>query len=317
MSIVILSLVSFYLLMLSLGANIWLAMAGSVAFAFSSYNFIIIEAGHITKAFAIAYIPVVVAGVLMAYRSRVVLGAAITAVALSLQISSNHYQITYYLVFIVLGLVLCYFFYMLKQKQLKRFLIASCSLALAAVFAVLTNSAGIYSNYEMGQESIRGKSELTAVDGNADQPKSSGLDKDYAFTWSYGKAETFSLLIPNIHGGASGGKLSASSEVYKAYKARGAQLGESVQSYTYWGEQPFTSGPVYLGAVVCFLFIFSLFIYKHPIKWWLLGLTLLSILLSWGKNLAWFNDFLFYHLPFYNKFRTPSMALVIAQFTVP
>jgi hypothetical protein len=317
MSIVMLSLITFYLLMLSLGANIWLAATGAIVFAFSSYNFIIIEAGHISKAYAIAYMPLVVAGLLMAYRGKVVLGAAVTAVALSLQIGNNHYQITYYLIFVVLGLVLSCFFYMLKQKQLKQFIATSCALALAAVFAVSVNAAGIYGNYEMGQESIRGKSELTAVGGDAEQPKSSGLDKDYAFAWSYGKAETFSLLIPNIHGGASGGELGTSSEVYKAYKARGAQLGKSIQSYTYWGEQPFTSGPVYLGAIVCFLFILGLLTYKRPIKWWLLGLTIFSILLSWGKNFEWFNDFLFYHLPLYSKFRTPSMVLVIAQFTVP
>jgi hypothetical protein len=304
--------------MLSLGANIWLATIGAIAFAFSSYNFIIIEAGHITKAYAIAYMPLVVAGVLMAYRGKALLGAAVTAVALSLQIGCNHYQITYYLVFVVFGLVLAYSFYMLKQKQLKQLIITSCALAVAAALAVLTNSVGIYANYEMGQESIRGTSELTAIGENAEQPKSSGLDKDYAFAWSYGKAETFSLLIPNIHGGASGGELDASSEVYKAYKSRGAQLGKSIQSYTYWGEQSFTSGPVYFGAIVCFLFIFGLFCYKRPvIKWWLLGLTILSLLLSWGKNLEWFNDFLFYHFPIYNKFRTPSMALVIAQLAVP
>lgn len=317
MSIIVVAFVAFYLLMLSLGANLWLATIGAIAFAFSSYNFIIIEAGHVTKAYAIAYMPLVVAGVLMAYRGKLVLGAALTAVALSLQVGSNHYQITYYLIFIVLGLVLCCFFSMLKQKQLKQFVIASGALALAATLAVTANSVGLHVNYEMGQESIRGASELTPPEGDAAQPKSSGLDKDYAFTWSYGKAEAFSLLIPNIHGGASGGELGASSEVYKAYKARGAQLGKSIQSYTYWGAQPFTSGPVYLGAIVCFLFMLGLFIYKHPIKWWLLGLTILSIFLSWGRNMEWFNDLLFYHLPFYNKFRTPSMALVIAQFTVP
>ena len=317
MSIIVVALIAFYLLMLSLGMNSWLATVGAIVFAFSSYNFILIEAGHISKAYAIAYMPVVVAGVLLAYRGKPALGAAATAVALSLQVGSNHYQITYYLIFIVFGLVLCYFFYMLKQKQLKQFIAASGALLLAAVFAMAANSVGLYANYEMGQESIRGKSELTPTDGDAEQPKSSGLDKDYVFAWSYGKAETFSLLIPNIHGGASGGELDASSEVYKAYKARGAQLGKSIQSYTYWGDQPFTSGPVYLGAIVCFLFVLGLFTYKHPIKWWLLGLTILSIFLSCGKNMAWFNDFLFYHLPFYNKFRSPSMALVIAQFTVP
>jgi hypothetical protein len=317
MSIIVVCLVAFYLLMLSLGMNIWLATIGAIAFAFSSYNFIIIEAGHVTKAYAIAYMPLVAAGVLLAYRGKIVLGAAVTAVALSLQVGSNHYQITYYLIFVVLGLVLCHFFYMFKQKLLKQFITASGALLLAAVFAIASNSVGIYINYELGEESIRGKSELTPLGGDAAQPKSSGLDKDYAFAWSYGKAETFSLLIPNIRGGASGGELDASSEVYKAYKARGAQLGKSIQSYTYWGEQPFTSGPVYLGAIVCFLFVLGLFTYRHPIKWWLLGVTILSIFLSWGKNLEWFNDILFYHLPLYNKFRSPSMALVIAQFTVP
>lgn len=317
MSLVMLSLITFYLLMLSLGANIWLAATGAIAFSFSSYSFVILEAGHVTKASAMAYMPLVATGILMAYRGKFVLGAAVTAVALSLQVGSGHYQITYYLIFIVLGLVLSCFFYMLKQKRLKQLIAASCALVLAVVLAASANSVGLYANYEMGKESIRGASELTAVGGDAEQPKSSGLDKDYAFTWSYGKAETFSLLIPNIHGGASGGELGASSEVYKAYKARGAQLGKSIQSYTYWGDQPFTSGPVYLGAVICFLFMLGLFAWKHPIKWWLFGLTVLSIFLSWGRNMEWFNDFLFYHLPFYNKFRTPSMALVIAQFTVP
>jgi len=318
MRIVLLSLIAFYLLMLTLGANIWLAVIGAIAFAFSSYNFIIIEAGHVTKAYAIAWMPVVVAGVLMAYNNKILLGSAITAVGLSLQIGSNHYQITFYLVFIVVALALCYLVYMLKQKRFRQFAVASCALVLAAMLAVLSNYSHIYSNYEMGKESIRGKSELTPVGNDAEQPQSSGLDKDYAFAWSYGKAETFTLLIPNFKGGASGGMLSTSSELYKVLRQRGAQVGrEGVQSYTYWGEQPFTSGPVYVGAIICFLFVLGLFLYKHPVKWWLLGLTVFSIFLSWGKNMEWFNDIFFYHFPFYSKFRTPSMALVIAQFTMP
>ena len=318
MRIVLLSLIAFYLLMLALGANIWLATIGAIAFAFSSYNFIIIEAGHVTKAYAIAWIPVVAAGVLMAYNSKILLGSATTAVGLSLQIGSNHYQITFYLMFIVAALALCYIVFLTKQKRFRQLAVASCALVLAAVFAVLSNYNNIYSNYELGKQSIRGKSELTAVGSDAELPKSSGLDKDYAFAWSYGKAETFTLLIPNFNGGASGGMLGTSSELYKTLKQRGAQVGrEGVQSYTYWGEQPFTSGPVYVGAIICFFFVLGLFLLKHPVKWWLLGLTAFSIFLSWGKNMEWFNDFFFYHFPFYNKFRTPSMALVIAQFTMP
>jgi hypothetical protein len=318
MSIVLLSMIAFYVLLLTMGASIWLAVIGAIAFSFSSYSIIILEAGHVTKAWAMAYIPLVVAGVVMTYRGKILLGAIITALSLSMQITYNHLQITYYSIFIVGALVLANIFDMLRQRRLKQFFVTSSALLLAVVFAVLANAGSLYSNYELSKESIRGKSELTPTGVDAEQPKSTGLDKDYAFAWSYGKAETFSLLIPNIKGGASGGMLSPSSELYKALKQRGAQVGrEGVQSYTYWGEQPFTSGPVYFGAIICFLFVLGLFIYKHPIKWWLLGLTIFSILLSWVKNLEWFNDFFFYHLPFYNKFRTPSLALVIAQFTMP
>ncbi len=318
MAPVLLSLIAFYILLLAMGANIWIASVGAIAFAFASYSFIILEAGHVTKAWAIAYMPLVVAGVIMAYRGRVLLGAVVAAVALSLQIVSNHYQITFYLAFIVVALALGCGVYMFKQKQLKQFLIASGALILAAGFAVITNVNNIYANYELGKESIRGKSELTPINGALQEEQGSGLDKDYAFAWSSGKVETFTLLIPNFYGGGSGGTLSTSSEVYKVLRKNGMQVGrEGVQSYTYWGEKMFTSGPAYAGAIICFLFVLGLFIYKHSIKWWLLGLTILSFFLSWGYNLAWFNDWLFYHLPFYNKFRTPDMALVIAQFTMP
>lgn len=314
----VMALIAFYVMMLLLGANIWVASVGAIAFAFSTYNPIIIEAGHVTKMWAIAWMPLVVAGVWYTYKKQILLGAAIAAFALSMQIARNHYQITFYLAIIIVALVLAFFVDSIKEKTFKKFFVASASLLVALVFALLTNAAGLYPNYELGQESIRGKSELTAPQNEAQQPVSTGLDKDYAFAWSYGKAETFSLLIPNIHGGASGGMLSPASETYQLMRKNGMRVGkEGVQFYTYWGEQPFTSGPVYFGAIICFLFVLGLFVSNSKMKWWLLGLTVLSVMLAWGKNLEWFNDILFYHLPFYNKFRTPSMALVIAQFTMP
>ncbi|MGL4909126.1 MAG: hypothetical protein ACRC3G_07320 [Bacteroidales bacterium] len=317
MSPFVLAIITFYVMMLLLGANIWVASVGAIAFAFSSYNPIIIEAGHVTKMWAIAWMPLVVAGVWYTYRKQILLGASISAVALSLQIGSNHYQVTFYLGIIVVGLMLSFLLESIKEKSLKRFFIVSASLLLALCFALLSNASGLYPNYELGKESIRGKSELTPAATNS-EPVSSGLDKDYAFAWSYGKAETFSLLIPNIHGGSSGGLLSTSSETYRLMKKNGMQVGkEGVRFYTYWGAQPFTSGPIYFGAIVCFLFVLGLFVSNNKLKWWLLGLTVFSIMLSWGKNLEWFNDIFFYHLPFYNKFRTPSMALVIAQFVMP
>ncbi|MDR0419813.1 MAG: YfhO family protein [Prevotellaceae bacterium] len=310
-------LIAAYIMLILLGMNVWIGVLGAIAFTFTSYNFIILHAGHVTKIWAISLVPLVMAGVILAYRGKYFWGSLLTAIALSIQISRNHYQITYYLAIIVFVLILGHLVEAVRNKTYKNFITASVGLLIAAVLSVGCNAQDMYSNLELGRESIRGKSELTSIDPVQAEAQGSGLDKDYAFAWSYGVGETLSLLIPDIHGGASNGKVGQSSELYKACKSRGVRLGKDIQTYTYWGDQPFTSGPVYFGAIMCFLFVLGLLVTRGPVRWWLLGLTALSVFLSWGKNMEWFNDFFFYHIPFYNKFRTPSMALVIAQFTVP
>ena len=300
----------FYLLLLSLKFNNWQSMLGGISFGFASYNIIIIVAGHIMKTYAIAYMAPVIAGILMTYRKNYLWGAILTTFALGIEISTNHIQIIYYLALMVFLLILVQFIYAIIEKQLNDFAKASAILALAAVLAILPNITNLATTYEYGQESIRGPSELTDNTEN----KSTGLDKDYALAWSYGKSETFSLMIPNANGGASG----AIGNNVKALKKVDPSMVQSVaQSSSYFGSQPFTSGPVYLGAILIFLFIFGLFTINTSTKWWLLAAALLGIMLSWGKNFEAFTDFFFYYVPLYNKFRTVSMSLVITGLAVP
>lgn len=300
---------------LTTGFNVMPAILGAIAYSFSSYNIIIIEAGHVTKAWAIAYMPLVIAGVMVMFRRKYLLGGILMALGLCLEIKSNHLQVTYYT-----GL-LCFILYMgfvIKSgmdKEIKGLLKGTGVLAVAVIIAVLCNASNFYGNYEMAQESIRGKSELTQP--TETQKQSSGLDKDYTFAWSYGKAETLSLLIPNIHGGESGGMLGTQSNVYKQLKTQGQQLPPNgIQMYTYWGDQPFTSGPVYFGAIICFLFVLGMIVIKSKLKWVLLAATVFFIFLSWGRNFEAFNDLFFYHFPFYSKFRAVSTALIIPALTM-
>ncbi|MDR0866101.1 MAG: hypothetical protein LBO74_14375 [Candidatus Symbiothrix sp.] len=314
----LLLLITAYILFLVMGARWWLAALGAVATAFSSYNIIIIVAGHVTKAWALAYVPLVLAGLFLIFQKKYGYGGILFAFALALLIISNHLQITYYSAIFCFILYIGFIVERIIKKEYKRLGIATGVLAVGVVLAVLSNISNLYLNYESGEESMRGKSELTAAStGETEKPASSGLDKDYVFAWSYGKGETLSLLIPNVMGGESGGYLGEDSHLYKELKAHGAQVKKEIQTYTYWGDKPFTSGPIYLGAIVCFLFLFAFFIVPKNAKWWLLGATVFFILLAWGKNLAWFNDFMYYHFPLYNKFRTVEMALVIPAFTFP
>lgn len=314
--IVMLTLMGMYFLLSVLKFNPWVSAAGSIAYAFSSYNFIIIAAGHVSKAYAIALIPPAVAGVVLLYEGRYLWGTLIMTVGLGMNIARNHMQITYYTAILCGILVLGYFVHALYKKELKHFFTASALFVVAAIFAALPNAITLYSNYEMGKESIRGKSELTVKETSV---KSKGLDKDYAFAWSYGVGESLSVLIPNFHGGASGTKLSTDSHLYKALKENGVQNPKSYinQAPTYWGDMPFTSGPAYHGAVICFLFILGLFIVRHQLKWWLLAATVVSLLLAWGRHFPAFNDLMFYYLPMYSKFRAVSTTMVIAGFTMP
>lgn len=306
------SMLSCYLLLTLLGVSIPLAILGAVAFSFSSYSIIILQAGHITKAWAMAYMPLIILGFIWILRQRYWLGGLVFALSLALQIKNNHPQITYYLTLFCCIVYVGYVIYSFKAKKTKPVYLSFTTLVVAIIVAFLCNMGPLYASFELSKESIRGKSELThQVDGKKD--KSSGLDKDYAFAWSYGKEETFTLLIPDFYGGASGGTLDKDSHLATELQRRGFQVPVPLQTYTYWGDQPFTSGPVYFGAIICLLFIFALLTIKHPLKWWIIGGMAVFILLSWGRNFDSFNTFMFHYLPFYNKFRTVSMALVIPQ----
>ena len=368
-AILFLYLLGFYICLVAMGVNPWISLIGAIAFGLGSYNIIIVEAGHITKAWAISMMAPILAGMVLAFKRKYVWGGILFTLALGLQITFNHIQITYYTVLMagILGVV--YFIFAIKEKTLKQFLIGVGVLVIGSVLVLATNSRHLIVNQEYAKYTMRGGSEISVTpedlykDG---EPKSiagekSGLNIDYAYNWSYGKDETFTIMIPGFYGGGSGEKVSHDSEFYKNFRSEHAPL--------YWGDQPFTSGPVYFGAIIVFLFVFGLFVVKGPERWWLLIATFLAILMSWGKNITYensifiivlllaliliytifivkglkkkliigiissivlilvailislpipepkqsFNGFLFNNLPYYNKFRTPSMSLVIAN----
>lgn len=308
-------LVCFYILMCVLGVNWWLAIAGAIAFAFASYNIIIIEAGHIVKAYVIACMPITLAGMALLFRNKYLWGSLLFLFGVALSLSNGHVQVTYYLVLLCLFIYLAYLVSKIKQRDYKNLLKVSILMAASVILAVLPNAKHMYSNWDLGRHSIRGATELTTTTADGEKI-SSGLDKDYAFQWSYQKRELLTLLIPNAYGGGSIGTLGQDSELYKAMKAQGAQVGKEVQTYTYWGDK-FTSGPVYFGALVCFLFVFGMFVIRSPYKWWLFAGTVLLTFLALGRYMDWFNDIMFHYLPLYNKFRTVEMALVIPGLVFP
>jgi hypothetical protein len=312
-NLLFLYLLGFYLLLLSVKVDYRLSAVGAIAFAFSSYFFIIIMAGHMTKAHAIAYVPMVVAAVLYTYRGRIFLGGVLTALAVALELYANHLQITYYLVLVLILIGIVQFVKDLKANNISSFAKRSGVLVLAALLASGTAVTRLSTTMEYGKESTRGKSELT---NNLDN-KTSGLDKDYATSWSYGIAETFTLLIPNFYGGASQGELTTDSETYKAIKRAPNAKQLIKQLPLYWGTQPFTSGPTYAGSIVMFLFIFGLLFVKSEMRVWILLATIMSIMLAWGKNFMPLTDLFLEYFPGYNKFRAVSMILVIAEFTLP
>lgn len=311
------ALLGFYLLLIALNVNPWLSIAGAIAFALSTYDLVILDAGHNSKMGALGYVPMVLAGVLLVfYRKKYLFGTAVTALAGSLEIRANHLQITYYLFLILLVLGVTEFISTLYNKQWRHFLMSVGLLAVAAVFGALSNLSMLWSTSQYGAETIRGKSELSS-----NTQSKGGLDEDYAFGWSNGKMETFTMLIPGFNGGSTGERLSENSNTGTALKQQGA-TGEQLQQYlgqmpVYWGDKPFTSGPAYIGAITCLLFVLGMFLLKENLKWWLFSASVLGILLSWGHNFFWFNDFVFHYLPAYNKFRTPEMALVIPQICFP
>lgn len=305
-------LLGFYILLRAFDFSVWLAALGAVLWAFSSYFFIIIAAGHIWKFVTLAYIPPTIAGMVLAYRGKYLAGGLLTAVFVALQILSNHVQMSYYFLFVMLFMAAAFGVSAYQKKEMPQFLKATGVLVFAGILGVCINLSNLYHTYEYSKETMRGKSELVKPDTH-NQTKS-GLERDYITQWSYGIGETFSLLVPNVKGGASVPLAANEKAMEKAnpmYNSIYSQIGQ------YWGEQPGTSGPVYVGAFVMFLFILGLFIVKGPMKWALLGATVLSVLLSWGKNFMGFTDFFLDYIPMYDKFRAVSSILVIAEFTIP
>ncbi|GAB2704492.1 YfhO family protein [Mucilaginibacter koreensis] len=315
---VLLYMLGAYLLLCVLGLNPWLAAAGGLAFAFSSYNFILIDAGHANQAYAIAFFAPVIAGIILTFRGRYLTGAVLTAFFLAMEIRCNHIQMTYYLMLAILIFVCIELYHAFKGKALPVFFKSVGYLAAATVLALSVNAALLWTTYEYGNESIRGKSNLTK---HTTEP-ASGVDKDYAFQWSQGIGECFTFLVPNAYGGGSGTPVAEDSKAVKSLTDKGidpAQAQGFVAQYfpSYWGDKPFTEGPNYFGAAICFLFVFGLLIVKSRYKWWLLGATLMSILLSFGRNFPLLSDFFFNYFPLYNKFRAVESILAVAGLCVP
>ena len=326
--VIFLYLLGFFVALIALGMGPWLALLGAIALGFGSYNIIIIEAGHITKANCIAYMMPIFAGMLLALRGfsdhrdkgriswgKVIGGFVLFTLALLFQIARNHIQITYYTAIGWECIGVAYLVYAIKDKWLKQFLLAVGVLVVGAALAVACNIGPLLISKEYAKYTMRGGSEITVTPENLyndNEPKSdytsTGLSIDYAYSWSYGVGETYTLLVPGAMGGGSGERVSKESASFKNFRQQRAPL--------YWGDQPFTSGPVYFGAIVIFLFIFGLFVVKGPERWWLLAATIVSIVLSWGRHFMAVNEWLFYHLPLYSMFRTPSMALVLANVTM-
>ena len=306
-------LLGFYILLRAFDFRQSLAALGSILWSFSSYFLIIIAAGHIWKVFALAYLPPMIAGVVLAYRGRYLSALLLTAIFSALEINANHVQMTYYYLFIILAMVIAYLVEALRKKTLPQFAKATAVCAVGALLGVMINLSNLYHTWQYSKESMRGKSEL--VKANSENQTSSGLDRDYITQWSYGIDETFTLLIPNAKGGAHQIRLGSDA---KAMAKCDSQYAQYVgQWYQYWGDQPFTAGPVYVGAFVMMLFVLSLFIVKGPMKWALLAVTVLSILLSWGKYFMPLTNVFIDYVPMYAKFRTVSSILVIAEFTIP
>lgn len=325
--VLFLYLIGFYLALIALGCSPILALAGAVAFGLGSYNIIIVEAGHISKAWALALMAPIFASMIMMFQGakeqgtkskeqrtkiwknkKIVWGFVMFTLALGVQIAFNHIQITFYTVIggVIIGAT--YLVFAIKEKYISQFAASAGVLLLACALAFGGNLRHLLVNQEYAKYTMRGGTELTISPDGKEDVISDGLEIDYAFAWSYGVGETYTLLVPGAYGGGSSEKVGKDSESYKNFRQTRMPL--------YWGEQPFTSGPVYFGAIICFLFVLGLFLVRGPERWWILVATLLALLMSWGKNFMPFNEFLFKYLPLYNKFRTPSMSLVLANVTM-
>lgn len=326
-NLVFIMMLGFYILMLAMRTRWYVALLGAIAYGFSSYFFIIIGAGHIWKFSTLAYVPPTIAGIILCYRGKYIGGGVLAAFFAMLQIAANHIQMTYYFLFVIVALVIAFFVEHKRANTLKKWAKATGVLAIAAALAVGANLPSLYNTYEYSKQTMRGgHSELAVASANSTK---GGLDKNYITQWSYGISETFSLLIPNIKGGATiiptdGQNVQTSMAEVEQVKEDYQKGKIDYQTYSnlqmfpqYFGDQPMTNGPVYVGALIFALFILGLVIVKGPVKWALFAVTVLSVALSWGHNMMWLTDWFIDHFPLYNKFRTVASILVIAEFTMP
>lgn len=313
--LIFLALVCFWVMLLLWGVDPLVAIVPAIAYGFSTYSILIIGAGHITKMFAFAYAPLLVGGVVYVLRGgNLVLGGLLTALFAALQIGANHPQITYYFAFVILAVWINYLVVAIKEKSHKEFACRTATLVAAALLAVGANFSSLYYTAQHQGDTMRGGSELASTE--SDQNGGEGLDIEYATAWSYGRTESLNMLIPNLMGGSSAGGFAPDGEVADALRPYGARS-LATQLPTYWGDQPGTAGPTYLGAATLFLAVLGMFLLKGREKWWLLGVSIFALLLSWGSNLMWFTELMFKYLPMYDKFRAVSTALVVVQWTVP
>ena len=314
-------LFGFYILLIVLKIDYRIAVLGALAFGFSTYLIIILGVGHNAKAHAIAYMPLVLSGIILTFQKRYALGFFVTAIASGLELVTNHPQMTYYLLILILILGISYLVQYVRSKELPAFFRASSVLLLAAFFALSMNATNLLATSSYAKESTRSKSELTINSNGTIRQQSTGLDKDYITQFSYGILETFNLFIPRFMGGGNREDLGKDSETYKAYRALGAthlqSLQESKRAPMYWGDQPIVEAPAYIGAVVIFLFVLALFLYQGRFKWWIIIGVLVSLLLSYGKNLSFLTDFFINYVPLYNKFRAVSSIQVILELCIP
>lgn len=314
---VLLLLLGSYLLFCVLKIKPWLAAAGAIAVTFSTYNIILLGAGHANQAFAIAFFAPILAGIILTLRGRYLFGGALTAFFLAMEIRANHIQMTYYLVFAIVILVGVELYQAIKTKTTKPFFTAIGYLAVATLLAIAVNASMLWSTYEYGKETNRGKSNLSNTTANT---PSDGLSHDYAFAWSQGVGECFTFLVPNLYGSGGDNTIGADSKSVQALSGLSAdptQIQNFANSVTYWGEKPFTGGPAYFGAAICFLFVLGLLVVRDKIKWWIVGTVVLTMLLSFGKNWPYVSDFFFNHFPLYNKFRTVDSILAVTGLCFP
>ncbi|MDO7171327.1 YfhO family protein [Mariniflexile sp. AS56] len=314
-------LISFYVLLLVLKVDFKLATLGALAFGFSTYLIIILGVGHNSKAHAIAYMPLVLSGVLLTFQKRYVAGFLLTTVAMGLEMVANHFQMTYYLMLLVLVLGVAYLVDAYKKKELPHFFKTVGILMAAVILAIALNATNVLATQEYVKESTRGKSELTINPDGSPKEASSGLDRDYITQFSYGFAETFNLFIPRFMGGGNGEDVGRGSATYEAFRKLGATTSQAAQEAKhapmYWGDQPIVEAPAYIGAVVLFLFVFALFLVKGRLKWWLVGGSIMSLLLSYGKNLGFLTDLFIDYVPMYNKFRAVTSIQIILELCIP